>query len=545
MRRTVLVLVCAVGIIAGVVGPVTAAFAATTVTFNAQGGYWSVASNWSPASPQAGDDLVFPAPTSPSTSTYNDLLQTSYHSLSVAGSWLFNGRAISLTGGLTTASGSQASLGLPITVAAPQTFNLAGYTSVSSLTLNADADIAVTNSAWMALVGGTGTLTMSGPGQLSLTGSTTAAGQIVQSNGYLYIGGSFPQRAVSMTGGELVLYPTASGTLGPLNATGGSIIAGYPSCPACPPRPVLAVSGATLGSGASLASGVLTVAGSVTLNNPSLSVGLVPPDAGASALVVDNDGTDPVSGTFAGAPEGAVVRIGSHLVRVSYIGGTGNDVTITNVDPVYAYAATTANHLVRFDVSSPGTLLRDVPITGLPAGESILGIDFRTATGQLYGLGSSSRLYTINPGTGVATGVGTGPFSPALSGAAFAMEFDGKDDRIQVVSDTGQSLRINPNTGTVNAVNPPLAFPSGDSNQGIPPHVTALAAAPFYASQFYGIDSSLDSTVSLASGVLHSGYPLGVDTTSLTGADSRLIDPYYSYATYANLTVGSASQLSS
>ena len=46
-------------------------------------------------------------------------------------------------------------------------------------------------------------------------------------------------------------------------------------------------------------------------------------------------------------------------------------------------------------------------ITGLQGGEIILGIDFRPLTKQLYALGSTSRLYTLDTRTAVATQVGT------------------------------------------------------------------------------------------------------------------------------------------
>src|SRR5690348_6559563 len=86
-------------------------------------------------------------------------------------------------------------------------------------------------------------------------------------------------------------------------------------------------------------------------------------------------------------------------------------------------ALSTDNQLLAFDSSTPGTVQSTVPITGLQTGESILGIDFRPAAGQLYGLGSSNRLYTIDPTTGAATQVGTGTFAVPLSGTAFGFNF--------------------------------------------------------------------------------------------------------------------------
>ncbi|MEP2743990.1 MAG: calcium-binding protein, partial [Bauldia litoralis] len=47
-------------------------------------------------------------------------------------------------------------------------------------------------------------------------------------------------------------------------------------------------------------------------------------------VIIANDSTDAVSGTFAGLPEGETVAIGSRLFSISYHGGTGNEVVLTS-----------------------------------------------------------------------------------------------------------------------------------------------------------------------------------------------------------------------
>src|SRR5688572_12188184 len=96
--------------------------------------------------------------------------------------------------------------------------------------------------------------------------------------------------------------------------------------------------------------------------------------------------------------------------------------------------------LVLFSSDDPSDV-EVVRIKGLQRGEEILGLDMRPATGQLYALGSSSRLYTIDYIAGTATPVGTGPFTPALIGTRFGFDFNPTVDRIRIVSDTGQNLR--------------------------------------------------------------------------------------------------------
>src|SRR4051812_11802290 len=59
-----------------------------------------------------------------------------------------------------------------------------------------------------------------------------------------------------------------------------------------------------------------------------------------------------------------------------------------------------------------------IAVTGMQAGESLVGIDQRPSTGQLLGVGSTSRIYVLDPATGAATQIGTaGAFS--LSGVSF------------------------------------------------------------------------------------------------------------------------------
>jgi len=116
------------------------------------------------------------------------------------------------------------------------------------------------------------------------------------------------------------------------------------------------------------------------------------------------------------------------------------------------YALTPNNMLEKLSTSNPETAVYTKPITGLQAGESILSIDFRPATGQLYGIGSSSRIYVINHMTGSARAIGASSFTPALAGNVVGFDFNPTVDRIRLVTSTGQNLRLNPETGAVAAI---------------------------------------------------------------------------------------------
>jgi hypothetical protein len=193
---------------------------------------------------------------------------------------------------------------------------------------------------------------------------------------------------------------------------------------------------------------------------------------------------------------------------------------------------TTANALVTFDSNAPGTILSTAGVTGLQSGETLLGIDRRPATGALYGLGSTSRLYLINPTTAVATQVGSaGAFT--LSGTSFGFDFNPAVDRIRVTSNTGQNLRLNPNDGTLTATDTALAFAAGDPNAAATPRAVGSAYTNNFpgatTTTLYDIDSSLNilvtqgsiggTPVSPNSGQLFSVGPLGFDTSDLVGFD--------------------------
>lgn len=113
------------------------------------------------------------------------------------------------------------------------------------------------------------------------------------------------------------------------------------------------------------------------------------------------------------------------------------------------FALASTNMLVKYDAMKPGTPISNVMISGLQTSETMLAIDFRPATGQLYGVGSSSRIYVINTTSGEARAIGTGAFSPALAGNVAAFDFNPTVDRIRLISTGGQNLRLNPETGTV------------------------------------------------------------------------------------------------
>jgi hypothetical protein len=181
-----------------------------------------------------------------------------------------------------------------------------------------------------------------------------------------------------------------------------------------------------------------------------------------------------------------------------------------------AYAVDNSNNLLLFNPQNPMPVSKT--ITGLQAGEAVLGIDFRPLNGQLYALGSSNRLYTLNLASGAATAVGTTAFTTALSGTDFGFDFNPTVDRIRVVSNSGQNLRLNPIDGTVAAVDAVL-------NPGTP-----VVSAAAYTNNFAGATTTallvIDAATDMVylqnppnNGVLTALGSLGVDISGTNGFD--------------------------
>jgi MYXO-CTERM domain-containing protein len=119
-----------------------------------------------------------------------------------------------------------------------------------------------------------------------------------------------------------------------------------------------------------------------------------------------------------------------------------------------AYALTDENDLLQIDTGAPEDILSGGVITGL-AGQDLIGIDFRPGNGQLYGVGNLGGVFQINTTTRAATQVSslvpdgtdtTNPFG-GLAGSRFGFDFNPVSDRLRIVSDTEQSLRVNVDTG--------------------------------------------------------------------------------------------------
>ena len=208
-------------------------------------------------------------------------------------------------------------------------------------------------------------------------------------------------------------------------------------------------------------------------------------------------------------------------------------------DGAIGYALTDENDLLQIDTSAPNDVLSGGVITGL-GGQDLLGIDFRPANNQIYGVGNLGGVFTINPITRAATLVSTLSADPTdttnafagLSGSRFGIDFNPVPDRLRVVSDTDQNLRINVDTGLVITDGDLQYGPGQPGATGDNPAVTSAA----YTNSFTPSPRTTPGTTLYAvdvrdgedrlliqnppnNGTLVYVSMLGVDASALTGFD--------------------------
>ena len=129
-----------------------------------------------------------------------------------------------------------------------------------------------------------------------------------------------------------------------------------------------------------------------------------------------------------------------------------------------------------------------------------------------------------------------GPFG-ALNGTAFGFDFNPTVDRIRIVSNAGQNLRVHPDTGGLVATDGALT-PSGSVSAAAYTNNRAGATT----TTLYDIDTATDQLLIQNppnTGVLTPVGPLGVDASDVNGFDISAVDG----TAFAALTVGGAPQL--
>ena len=179
-----------------------------------------------------------------------------------------------------------------------------------------------------------GTFHKVGSGELFLEGDCSAfTGSTTVQSGRFSVNGSLPNsfmhiyHGATLAGdGQAGTIYTPSGKVAPGNSTGllSAVSLGM-------------LGGATFevelnGTTAGVDYDQVSVSGQVNITNAALTVVLGFPGAVSNQfMIIQNDANDPVNGTFNGLPEGATFKASSATFQITYAGGTGNDVVLTQL----------------------------------------------------------------------------------------------------------------------------------------------------------------------------------------------------------------------
>ena len=210
--------------------------------------------------------------------------------------------------------------------------SLAGYGTVNLIfaTLTTGGDN--TSSTFYGNITGIGftPIIKTGSGTFTLGGTNTCTGTSQVNAGTLAVSGQLDSHVSVAAGATL----TGSGKVGNVIANAGNIRPGNAVG-------ILNTGNLNLTNGAGTVTFEINgaapgtqhdqigVTGAVNLNNPSIALSLNTYGAVSNQYVlIANDGADAVNGTFNGLPEGTTLTSGSVSLKITYHGGTGNDVAL-------------------------------------------------------------------------------------------------------------------------------------------------------------------------------------------------------------------------
>jgi hypothetical protein len=157
-----------------------------------------------------------------------------------------------------------------------------------------------------------------------------------------------------------------------------------------------------------------------------------------------------------------------------------------------AFGLTEGGRLLRFDtdnLASSAGIQNVAAITGLTAGHTLRGIDFRPSDARLYALStatnnSSAQLYTINLATGAATPIGAGFTLTGNTSTRISLDFNPVVNALRVVTGSGQNYRVNANNGTLIAQDTNISGNPLISGIAYTNNVAGAATTTLYAYDF-------------------------------------------------------------
>jgi hypothetical protein len=228
----------------------------------------------------------------------------------------------------------------------------------------------------------------------------------------------------------------------------------------------------------------------------------------------------------------------THLIMAAVLGACAVFADSAQAQSI-VYGLTSTNSLVRF--AKLGEVVPGPVITGLGAGETVVGIDFRPLNGELYAVARNAtnggRLYTVNTVSGAASPVMlSGPalilngdvgvdFNPAAASGVNALRIVTSDEQNYRITFSGANGTVNVD-GALNETNGAsatniVATAYSNNRSGLP------GGAGVGGTVQYAIDSALDRLYRVSppnNGTLVDALPLGLDIENVAGLDIATSD---------------------
>ena len=215
-------------------------------------------------------------------------------------------------------------------------------------------------------------------------------------------------------------------------------------------------------------------------------------------------------------------------------------------DSLSVRGLTADSRLIAFNERTPALARTLGRISGLAGDTKLIGIDYRPATGDLYGVGEQGGVYTLDSR---ARATKRAQLTVALGGTSFGIDFNPAVDRLRIVSDTGQSLRADVSTGATTT----------DVVLSYPPATTAATgvtgsaytnndADPNTSTTLFALGTAMDQVAIQSpanSGRLTATGTLGADASAPSGFDiynTVRRDTTIDVSAAAALTVGGRSR---
>ncbi len=216
-----------------------------------------------------------------------------------------------------------------------RTLNGSGEVIVSNATLRLNDS--GNESTWSGTIRGNGDFIKAGSGTLTLDGSCFLNGGLVSMfGGTMLVNGLFdgaPNPTLIDAWSGTVLGGT--GTVEDVRVRSGAVLSPGNSPGKFTASTVTLDSGANLflelrGDQPGVSHDQLVVKTDLNCTNAVLTLSVnFPPTEGQVFRLVDNQGANPIHGIFSGKPEGTLINISGNQFALSYVGGSGNDLTLT------------------------------------------------------------------------------------------------------------------------------------------------------------------------------------------------------------------------